>query len=243
MKNKHISFISFIMFLFINLNCFTGQKTDWNDIPDKRFYFTQFQYVYHGSNKDKALQFFKNFPVKKIIYLLAKEYNIEVDITDFNNFIKSSELSQIESHGLIRDEKQIWNINKVQNNKIVFIFEQDMVNDRDIKFTINISSGDKELRTIKVTPNRIDFIFKQLEFSLKSSKENAKEYDEKNLAAVSLSPMVIEDQTFAADKKDRQDKLKEIKSKINDYVNQLNQDQKKEFKHDIIDYIYKTCGE
>jgi hypothetical protein len=34
---------------------------------------------------------------------------------------------------------------------------------------------------------------------------------------------------------------KEIKSMINDYVNQLNQEQKKEFKHDIIDYIYKTC--
>ncbi|MCL1833490.1 MAG: hypothetical protein FWG49_03205, partial [Leptospirales bacterium] len=235
---------SILMLLFLGLSCFTGQKTDWDNIPDKRFYFTQFQYAYHGSNKDKALQFFKNFPVKKIIYLIAKEYNIEIDIIDFNNFIKSSELSQIESQGLIRAEKQTWNSNKSKSNKIVFIFEQDnLANDRDIKFTIAISSEDKELRTIKTTPTRIDFIFKQLEFSLKSSKENAKEYDEKNLAAVSLEPMVIEDQAFAADKEDLQDKLKEIKSKINDYVNQLNQDQKKEFKHDIIDYIYKTCGE
>ena len=242
MKHKHIKFISCLtLLLCFNLNCFTTQKIDGNELPDKKFYFTQFQYVVHGSDKDRAFQLFKNFPVKKIMYLIAKEYNIEIDIIDFNNFIKSSDMSQIESYGGLRDVKQTWNIKGEKNNKIIFIYEQDMVNERDIKFSIKISSGDKELSTIKAPVSRIDFIFKQLEFSLKSAKENAKEYDEKNLDKVSLAPMVVEVLSEAADKHNQQEKLSEIKSKINDYVKQLNQDQKKEFKHDILDYIYKTC--
>jgi len=116
-----------------------------------------------------------------------------------------------------------------------------MVNDRDLKFTINISSDNKDLSTIKTSITRIEFIFNQLEFTLKSGKENAKEYDEKNLDKVSLAPMVIEDSSIALDNQDQQGKLKEIKSKINDYVKQLNAEQKKEFKLDIMDYIYKAC--
>ncbi|MCL1865040.1 MAG: hypothetical protein FWF73_04435 [Spirochaetes bacterium] len=242
MKNKHIQFISIVIILLIfNLSCFTNQKIDGNELSDKRFYFTQFQYALHGLNKDKAFQFFKSFPVKKIMYLLAKDYNIEIDIIDFNNFIKSSDMSQIESYGGLRDVKQTWNINKDKNNKIVFIFEQDMIKERDLKFTINISSGNKDLTTIKTSISRIEFIFKQIEFSLKSAKEYAKEYDEKNLDKVSLAPMIIENSSEVSDKHDQQNKAAEIKFMIDGYVRQLNQDQKKEFKHDIIDYIYKTC--
>ena len=241
MKIKHIPFMAFLVLLFLNPGCFTNQKIDGNALPDKKFYFTQFQYVLHGVDKDRALQLFKTFPVKKIMYLIAKEYNIEIDINDFNSFIKSSDLSQIESYGALRNLKQTWNSDKDKHNKIIFIFEQDMVNDRDLKFMIKISSDNKDLSTIKTSISRIDFIFKQLEFSLKSAKENAKEYDEKNLDKVSLAPMVIEDSYIAFDSNDQQEKLTKIKSMIKDYVKQLNQDQKKEFKHDIMDYIYKTC--
>jgi len=241
MKNKYILFVSILILLLFNLSCLTNQKINGNELPDKRFYFTQFQYVHQGADKDRAFQLFKTFPVKKIMYLLAKEYNIEIDIIDFNDFIKFSELSQIESYGGLRDLKQTWNINKDKNNKIIFIFERDMVNDRDLKFTINLSSDNKDLSTIKTSITRIDFIFTQLEFTLKSGKENAKEYDEKNLDKVSLAPMVIEDLSAALDHPDQQEKLKEIKSNIKDYVRQLNADQKKEFKLDIMDYIYKAC--
>ena len=242
MKNKHILFISALILLVFNLGCFTNQKIDGNQLPDKKFYFTQFQYVLQGGNKDRAFQLFKTFPVKKIMYLLAKEYNIEIDISDFNTFLKFSDLSQIESYGGLRDIKQTWNMGKDTRNKIIFIFEQDMVNERDLKFTINISSDNKNLGTIKTSISRIDSIFSQLEFTLKSSKENAKEYDEKNLDKVSLAPLVIEDSLAALDKHEQQEKLTKIKSMIKDYVNQLNQDQKKEFKHDIIDYIYKITN-
>ena len=242
MKNKHIKFISCLTILLcFNLSCFITQKIDGNELPDKRFYFTQFQYALQSGDKDNAFQLFKNFPVKKIMYLIAKEYNIEIDIIDFNSFIKTSDLSQIESYGGLRDLKQTWNLKKDKNNKIVFIFEQNMDDKRDLKLTIKISSGDKELNTMKASVSKIDFIFKQLEFSLQHAKENANEYDEKNLDKASLAPMVIEVQSAASNKHDQQDKLKEIKSMISDYVNQLNQDQKKEFKHDILDYIYKTC--
>jgi len=243
MKIKHIPFMAVLILLFFNLGCFTNQKIDGSELPDKKFYFTQFQYVLHGADKDRTFRLFKTFPVKKIMYLLAKEYNIEIDISDFNGFIKSADLSQLEAYGGLRTVKQTWNTGKDKDaqNKIIFIFEQDMVNDRDLKFTIEISSNNKNLNTIKTSISRIDFIFKQLEFSLKSAKENAKEYDEKNLDKVSLAPMIIEESSIALDAHAQQEELTKIKSMIKDYVKQMNPEQKKEFKHDIMEYIYKAC--
>jgi len=242
MKIKILKITIFISIsLYFCTGCILNTKEDWTDLPDRKFYFSEFQFILLDSNKENAYKFFKDFPVKKIMFMLAKEYNITIDISDFNNFLITKKISAIKAEGSIRTEKLIWNKKNTENNRITFIFERDYFDESKLNLKIGIYSGNSTRKIINTEVSKIDHIFDQLKFQFESGKESLKEYNEKSYDKISPIPLIIETNSLSTEIEESTDLIK-IKSMIDDYVKTLDESGKKEFKHDIIDYIYQKCN-
>jgi len=240
-----INFFKIIITMMISLcfctGCILNTKEDWDKLPDRKFYFSEFQFILLDQTKEKAYTFYKDFPVKKIMFILAKEYNITVDISDFNNFINTNKPSVIEADGYIRTEKHTWKKKNIEKNRIVFIFERDYFETDKLKFKIGIYSGDSTLKIVNTEISKIEYIFNQLKFQFQTAKESLNEYEEKNYNTISPIPLIIETNDKSSNLEEPADLIK-IKTMIDDYVKSLNQNEKNDFKHDIIDYIYQKCN-
>ena len=240
-----ISFFKITTLLIISLifltGCILNTKEDWEKLPDRKFYFTEFHFILLDQSKEEAYNFYKEFPVKKIMFMLAKEYNITVDISDFKNFININKPSVIESDGFMRTEKNTWKNKNSVSNRIVFIFERDYFDDSKLKLKISIYSGETNLKTINTEISKVENIFTQLKFQLQTGKESLKEYEDKNYNTISPIPFVIETNDKSFSLEEPADLIK-IKSMIDNYVKTLDQNEKDDFKHDIIDYIYQKCN-
>jgi hypothetical protein len=226
--------------LYFSTGCTFDTKEDWEKLPDRKFYFTEFQFILLDQNKEDAFRFYKEFPVKKIMFMLAKEYNITIDISDFKQFININKPSVIQADGFMRTEKHTWNKKKTENNRIVFIFERDYFEDSKQKLRIAIYSGDTTLKVINAEFSKIDYIFTQLDFHLKTGTESLKEYETANYGTTTPIPMVIEINNNSMITEEPANLMK-IKSMIDEYVKSLDENGKNDFKHDIIDYIYEKC--
>jgi hypothetical protein len=230
-----------IISLSLCAGCFLSTQENLEKLPDKKFYFTEFQFILPGQSKESAYKFFREFPVKKVMFMLAKEYNLTIDIADFGNFIRSKKASVIETEGLLRIAKHTWKKKNTENNSIVFIFEQDYMDSSVIKFSIGIYKGKTLLKKMNTDINKIDAIFNQLTYFLKSAEQSIKEFDSKNYAKVTPVPMIIE-ATGEIPAAEEPATISKIKSMIDEYVKTLDDEKKKEFKHDIIDFIYQKCN-
>ena len=230
----------FLISLYFSTGCTFDTKEDWEKLPDRKFYFTEFQFILMDQNKEDAFRIYKEFPVKKIMFMLAKEYNITIDISDFKQFITANKLSAIVSDGYMRTEKNTWKKKNSENNRVVFIFERDYFDDSKQKLKIGIYSGDTTLKVINTEFSKTDYIFTQLNFHLKTGKESSTEYETANYGTITPIPMVIEINNNSMITEEPANLIK-IKSMIDEYVKSLDQNEKNDFKHDIIDYIYEKC--
>lgn len=240
LKYSVITFLSLLLSTGCLPNIFNTKK-NFEKLPDKKFYFSEFQFILIGKDKKDAYNFFKKFPVKKVMFLLAKEYNLTIDISNFNNFLNSENYTSIESEGALRVSRNIWKNKKVENNRIVFIFEEDYLDSNNLKFSVQIYNKNSTLDRITTSISKIDTIFDRLKFHLETAKDSLREYEEKNYDKISPIPFVIETSSNSIPI-DEQSELNKIKSLIDSYVKSLNQNEKDIFKHDIIDYIYKKCN-
>lgn len=242
MKTKILSIAAVISILFFSgTGCFLNTKENINKLSDKKFYFSEFEFVLLGQTKDEAYIFFKKFPVKKIMFMLASEYNISVDMSDYNNFINTKNLSDIKTDGMLRSAKQTWAKKSIVNNRIGIVFEQDYFDASKIKFGIKIYNGNSTLKIINTEISEINSIFSLLKSQLPSGKDSFKEYEEKNYDKITPIPFIIETNEGSCVVEQPAD-LKKIKSMIDEYVKPLNQDEKNIFKHEIIDFIYQKCN-
>ena len=88
MKLRHTAVISLILSLVLVASCTTWSKKDWDELIDRTFYFQRFKYTYKGSSRQHAYYFMKDFPVKEMVALLEKKYNIKIDTKDFDKFLQ-----------------------------------------------------------------------------------------------------------------------------------------------------------
>jgi len=242
MKTLHLKIFTVIIIVsYIATGCFLSTGENIEKLSDRKFYFTEFQFILPGQDKESAYKFFKDFPVKKVMYMLAKEYNLTIDISDFSNFIKAKNFSVIETEGTFRISKHTWKKKNADGNRIIFIFHQDYMDDSKKKFSVDIYKGKSALKTMSTDIGKINAIFNQLTYYLKSGEKSSKEFDAKSYAKISPIPMIIET-SGEIPVTEEPANITKIKSMIDEYVNTLDQEQKQKFKHDIIDYIYKKCN-
>ncbi len=239
-KKTNIALI-LIIFVLLPSGCFFNTRENINSLKEKKFYFTGFKYILTGQSKDEAYTFYKKFPVKKILFLLAAEYNVTVDISDFSRFIKSRGVDSIESDGSFRIFSNLWKKQPDENNRIIITFEQDYLDSSIKKISITAYSGKSTVLTINRDVLNIDTVPDIIASALASGKKNLKEYNEKAYDNASAIPGIID---IAADEKISDDSAEaaRIKSLIENYIKTLNQAQKNSFKHEMIDFIYQKCN-
>lgn len=243
MANKRILIllISLLVSLYTGCAGLGGSKTDWTNLKDRKFFLTEFQYIHTGKNKKDAYDVMCNFPVKKIMYILSKEYNIEIDMSDFYRFIKTGNSNEIKAEGFVRYEKFTWkSANSDAENKISIIFEKDYFDESKMKFALNTFFDNKKMKSFQLDFSKLDFLFKQMYFYISKTDEYTNEFDKNDYEAKEQVPGLIlgvpgSRKLAEVEKKD------EIKAILDEYVKSLNPDQKKAFKHEIIDHIYKIC--
>lgn len=242
MKTAYLKIITVLIITScLYTGCFLNTRENLEKLPDRKFYFTEFQFILPGQNKESAYKFFKDFPVKKIMYMLAKEYNLTIDMSDYNTFIKRKNLSSIETSGLWRISTNTWKKKNIDNHRIFIIFEQDYIYENKMSFTLVMYNNDSIVNTIQFEISKIDTIFNQLTYFLKSGEESRKEFDTKNYGKISPIPMIIEANNETSIVEEPAN-ISKIKTMIEDYVKTLNQEEKNKFKHDIIDFIYQKCN-
>ncbi len=240
MKTRFVKILTLSFILFVSSGCFFNTRENINKLQDKKFYFSEFDFILMGQDKEKAYDFFKKFPVKKIMFMIATEYNISIDISEYNNFIKTKNLSAIETDGAFRVAKHTWKKSSNDKNRIRIIFEQDYFEADKLKFSIGIYNENSTLKLYNTEIGKINHIIENLKYHLQSGQNSLKEYEDKNYDKVSPVPFIIE-----ADFKqniDNTSELDKIKQMIDNHIKTLDQDQKDKFKHDIIDYIYQKCN-
>lgn len=240
MKSCFLKKILPVILIFYSSGCIWNTRENFDRLTDRKFYFSEFQFILLDQKKEDAFIFFKHFPVKKIMYMLAMEYNVTIDISDFKNFIDSDTPSFLLSDGFFRNEKSTWKLNNSNSNRIVFIFEQDYFDSSKQKFKISFYDGDALLKTITAEISKVDYIFTQLNFQLKMGKESIKEYDEKKYDTSSPIPSVVEINSKSG-KNDESADIMTIKKMIDEYIKTLDKNGREDFKHQIIDYIYEKC--
>ncbi len=243
MKSKLYKITSFVFIsLYFCTGCFLNTnenlKENINKLPDKKFHFSEFDYNLIGQSKEEALNFFKKFPVKKIMFMLATEYNITIDISEFQSFINSNDLSIIETEGILRVTTNKWRKKNSENNSITITFDQDYFDERKLKLKIGIYNGGSSLKIINTEMSSIDYIFERLKYFLQSGKDSIREYNDKNYDKISPIPLILENSSKSP-VIDEQMEIVKIKSLIDNYLKTLDPDKKDAFKHEIIDYLYK----
>ena len=229
-----------VLFIFIT-GCAVLSSKKWENLADRKFYLVEFQYIHKGDKKETAFNDIKNFPVKKIMYALARDYNIEIDLSDYNKFIKTGNTAEIKTAGFFRDEKFTWNSPKADiKNSIVIVYEKDYFDESKMKSTITAYSDNKILKKIDISFSDKDRIFKQFKYYLSLAEESFSEYDKNDFEDKNNVPGLIlgyyEPVVHA-----EADPTEDIKSKLENHVKSLSQEQKEIFKHEMIDYIYKIC--
>lgn len=197
-RNLTIILISLLSFT----GCMFNTKENINKLPDKKFFFSEFQFILPGQTKESAMIFFKKFPVRKIMFMLAQEYNIIIDITDYNEFIKSGDTAVLKPEGSFRITKHTWSKTDKENNRITIIFDQDYMNPDILKFKLGMYSKNSTLKLFNTEINNQDYILINLKKHLETGEKSLKEYEEKNYDNISPIPGIVEsdsDKTEATD--------------------------------------------
>ncbi len=240
---KKIIFIFILVSLFIWPGCASllNNTSKWNNLTDKKFYFTGFKYLYPAKDNKSAYEDMKNFPVKKLMYIISKGYNVEIDMSDYYRFVKEGSSSELEAKGFFRNNNFSWNSKSNNNgNKISIIFEKDYLDETKMKFKLNIMSGEKTMKMIEIDFATNDYLFKQLDFYIPKTDENISEYVNNSYETKETIPGIFLG-NISEQKQDVSDRETQLKALLEDYVKTLDNKQKNRFKHEIIDYIYKVC--
>jgi len=191
MLYKKIQILILLLIVSVLSGCagldLTGNKAEWEKLQDRKFYFTEFQYLLVDSNNREAFKAMSQFPLKKIMYILASEYNIEIDLSDYYRFIRNVYASEIKTEGFFRNEKFTWKAEKnISANRIKIIYERDYFEKNKMKFSLYITSGDKTMKSLSIDYTQNDYLFTQLGFYFSKTEMAIRDfdkngYDDKNI--------------------------------------------------------------
>ena len=239
---KIFTFIPLLLLISIFSSCTHLVQRQMSKIEDRNFIFTNFYHSHLGSEEEKAYKFYKEFPLKKIMYLLAKEHNLTIDISEFQRFIDNEDISEINVKKGFRKEHFSWD-NKIEaKNRIIIHHQRDYFEHKDPEIKISLIHGNRTIEILQTGFNNYDYIFKRLTSSFATASEGIKEYEKMGYANAVPVPGLIEyssTKKAAADEPGSEDKKTAIKNLIKNHTKDMDKDQKAKFRHEMLDFIYK----
>jgi len=235
MKFKVI-FLSFLLFL----SCTEYTKKDWNKLDNREFILKSVTYIHTDKTKVDAYNFNRDFPIKEVLFLLAHEYKIDINIAEYQNFKLTRDLDQITLGPGLRKEIFTWNNGSSKNtgNEIEIKITEDYFGEKDSSFNITFKHHNNTIKNIEIGYGNTDILFSRLGYYINNFKLLRKEYRTKNYNS-GKAPGIIEgrgSKTLAH--KNTIDERNRLKESIKKYLQTIPKDKIKSSKKDLIDFIY-----
>ncbi len=233
MKKKFI-LCGLISVIFTLAGCTHLVKKQISKTEDKTYYFSEFYYTHLGSTEEDVYNFFKNFPAKKIMFLIAKEHNIVIDISEFQQLAVEGDASNINVKKGFRKEFFSWVSQKEAKNKIIIKYKIDYLEEKNPEVSISMTVDGKTYNLLNSEVENPEHLITRIAGYYPEVKESAEEYEKLGYENKTPIEGVIEyTKGLFTDKK------LEIKNLMKDYVKDLDKDEKSMFRHEMLDLIYK----
>lgn len=241
---KYFILFSLISAILISAGCTHLVKKQISKTEDKTYYFTEFNYTHLSSTEEDVYSFFKNFPAKKIMFLIAKENNIIIDISEFQKFTTEGDPSNINVKKGFRKEFFSWNSQKKTKNKIIINYKIDYFEQKIPEVLISMIIDDKTYNLMNSEVENPDHLIKRITGYYPDVEKSAAEYDKLGYEKITPINGVIEYTKGTAvipseNNEKATDKKAEIDNLMRNYVEGLDKDEKAKFRHEMLDLIYK----
>jgi hypothetical protein len=249
MKNKN-SIITLVLAMTVSLSgitsCTQWSTRDWNELKDRKFYFQKFTYRFAGETNENAFNFMKSEPLKETLNIVAKKYNIIIDVSEFQDFIYSDDYSKLSTSGLLQDSEFIWESRKKRVNQIEI--EYDMRPDPEAKsvvitYRLSVKNNDKVRAFFYDRAYDRKKFLPNLAASFGYGALLKTEQDIK-VAGDTKDRLILVDDKPGVDVNDGDVKSETatlIKKQIALYVRGLKPKEKKAFREDLVQFINAIC--
>ncbi len=239
MKKNRNFFI--IILLLVQFSCETFQRSDLTDFRKKKFYLTKFTYFNGGINRKQAYGFMKDINLWKILAVLSHKYNINIDYSDFDIFLLSGSDSEIRVEGLIKDDEYIWEYKGKRPLSVEFEYHvavNPATSDDEYKYKLIFKKGGKRIEgfygDIFDKNDLLAVIASAAGFKVMPQERTYFVDDQGKRIKFHRIPL-NKDETV---KLDRAMMERKIKDDISNYMRKLSEQEKKEFRDNLINFIY-----
>ena len=240
---KHVKLFSILLIIItFSSSCTHLVQRQISQIDDRNFTLTAFNYSHLGSNEENVFRFYKEFPVKKLMYLIAKEFNLVIDISEFQKFTVNGSSSDINVKRGFRKEHFSWDNKKSPDNRIIIHYQRDYFDQKDPEVKVTLIHGSRTIEIFQTEIGDYDYLFKRVAGSFKTGEDGIKEFEQGGLEKITPVTGVVEYSDVintASNEIDAKDKRSEIQALLNDYVKDMDKEQKGRFRHEMLDFIYK----
>lgn len=231
---KKFSLFCLIFAILILSGCTDLVKKQIDKTEDKTYYFSEFYYTHLAYTEEKVHTFFKNFPVKKIMFLIAKEHDITIDISEFQQLVAEGDASDISVKKGFRKEYFSWTGQKKAKNKIIIKYKIDYLEEKNPEVSISMVVDDKTYSLLNSEVENPDHLITRIAGYYPKVRESADEYEKLGYEKKTPIDGIIEyTKGLGTDQK------LEIKNLMKNYVKDLDKDEKSQFRHEMLDLIYK----
>lgn len=244
MKKKYYWLSVFISILFL-LSCSTVNNKYWENLTDRNFYFSRFLFVRKGSENAEVFKRMKDFQVNKLLKIISHKYNINIDSTDFNNFLISGDENRINATGILGKTNFTWKMHGKKDNVIELEYWNRLSLDnvyeiREYKVFIRVQGKTKAqfLGNFMDTVPELVTIAKNMGYERVEENSDNFYVNTENNSKVDLTGIGLDIKSSTA-KKDKMSKP-ELKKIISDFINEMPKSDRKAFRDDLIKYLYQV---
>jgi hypothetical protein len=244
MKKKLFNILIVIITISSLTGCALLVKNQIAENSNKNYHFTDFYYTHLSSTEEEAFDFMKKFPVKKVMFLISKEHNINIDISEFQKFLLTNKPSGIKVKKGFRKEFFSWNSDSDVNNKVMIHYKRDYFDQKRPEFKISLFINGKTYDLMDTEVRDNEHLLKRMTGYFQSAEQSIAEYERLDYDKKSPVPGIIEYSPASNTDSDEDikvvsDKKSEIENLMKNYVKDLNKEEKAEFRHEMLDLIYK----
>ncbi len=247
MKKTRIKTLTIIIGLFFISTCSTWSMKDWEKIENRNFYFSKFFIYRKGSNRQEAFDVMKNFPVREIAKIISNKYNINVDVSEFEDFIFFGNVSKIKVSGLLIESNYVWesgdkNPNTVELEYVCKLDDQTVTEIKDFRIILKSNGKDRAsfFGNLYDSDPLLVIVADRLGYSRLNKDSDDFYVNNITKEKVDLRTGPEDEKTIARRKKIITNSEEQIKQQIKDYIKDMPQDKKRKFRDDIIKYLYKV---
>ncbi|MBN2039913.1 MAG: hypothetical protein JW864_07730 [Spirochaetes bacterium] len=240
-KTKGVLLILSIVLFF---SCSTWNNKSWENLEDRTFYLSEFFIEKKLSDSDEIFKLMKEFPLYKVLKLISNKYNLEVDSSEFSDFLIMNDETRLKIGGLT-GSKYTWETEKQKDNTIEIQYWY-VLNERNpaqsarsYKIYLKVKGKKRAIFEgyfIDTVPDHV-IIAKGMNYSPADKKNKNLFINKDNNTTLDITD--AKKDIITVSKEDDKLSKPELKKLVGDFIKDLPKSERKEFRDDLIKYLYR----